>query len=280
MPVYSPPLPDPDPAAELLARCDEVRLLQLDWYDEADAAMEDVLEMVRRYGLPKCLERFGNHYLNLRGEPPLGRDPGRDPSPGAAPGASGIQPLSPEAMAARVAGRMSDGVDAASASSLLLRGRAVRALLADADALRAAVLRVGQEVTARLGPAASGSSHVVSYQPLPSAGALVLKCRDAASRAAAEAAAGALVLGSAGGGGGCGPGAAGASELAVLPCRTPYEIKPREEVQALWDGKDEGGPGPTTGSREGEVERLRWALETWDRLIALSEEWAEESYLT
>ncbi|KAG2491235.1 hypothetical protein HYH03_010443 [Edaphochlamys debaryana] len=178
---------------------------------------------------------------------------------------------------------MADGADAASASSLLLRGRAVRALLADADALHDTMLSVDRELTERLGPAASGSSRVVSYQPLPSAGALVLHCSDAAARAAAEAAARSLVeqggVGAGGGGGGEDAGATEA-ELAVLPCHSSYNIDPLKEVQALWDGKEEGGPGPATGSREGEVERLRWALGTWDRLIALSEEWAEESYLT
>ncbi|KAG2491223.1 hypothetical protein HYH03_010432 [Edaphochlamys debaryana] len=178
---------------------------------------------------------------------------------------------------------MADGVDAASAFSLLLRGRALRALLADEDALHDTMLGVDRALTERLGPAASGSSHVVSYQPLSSAGTLVLHCSDAAARAAAEAAAGSLVeqgrVGACGGGGAKDAGATQA-ELAVLPCHSSYDIDPLKEVQALWDGKDEGGPGPATGSREGEVERLRWALETWERLIALSEEWAEESYLS
>ncbi|KAG2491519.1 hypothetical protein HYH03_010095 [Edaphochlamys debaryana] len=275
------------PVLEVLARCDEVRLAGLKW--EAGASVEDVLEVARRYGLPRHLDREGNARVRLWEAGPLQRR--SQPGLSAAPRLLS-PPLALGDVVERALAHMAAEADPARATSLLLRGAAVRQLLARPTHLRMRLEELSGELEDRLGPGAvdqwgrqerrvssyqalpgATRRYVLSYQALSCAGALVLCCSDAAARVAAAEAAQRLLGGCGAGGeaGGVGEGLSDAVEAkAMSGSGLWYRSGDVAKVlQALWDGAEEGGPGPATGSREGELARLRWLLETWEGLEGL-----------
>ncbi|KAG2491514.1 hypothetical protein HYH03_010091 [Edaphochlamys debaryana] len=240
--------PDPDPAAELLARCDMVDLVYMEM--EEGASAEALLEALRRKGPPPS---------------PPALMPGLPPSPVSMPA---------------IVGKAVQRMAAAPASStfgvevfLLLRGSAVRVLLAVPAALHAWAQQLAKEVAAGTpGPGQGWRLRVSGYQSLPTAGAVVVECgTGAAGLAAAEAAAEvARQLAGAGGDGGVPDGGISDGSAAAVLDAVPTGLGIDSAlIQALWDGAEEGGPGPATGSREGEVARLRWLLETWEGLGGL-----------
>ncbi|KAG2491523.1 hypothetical protein HYH03_010099 [Edaphochlamys debaryana] len=258
---------DTDPAAaELLARCDTVDLKDMELVEGLSTAA--VLEAVRHYGLPRRLVfdvagRWSSLQLRREGPPPS-QPKARPPGPLPAP-------LPLPALLERAVGRMAatpgpTGQGPWGPPFLVLRGSAVRELLADPTALHAWALQLAEKVAAGgRGPAAVGG-RVHGYRPLPSAGAVILECGTGAAANAATKAA--RQLAGAGGGGRC----PAARVLEAIQTRLDTYQAAVQVLQALWDGEEEGGPGPATGSREGELARLRWLLETWEGLEGLPEE--------
>ncbi|KAG2491503.1 hypothetical protein HYH03_010080 [Edaphochlamys debaryana] len=155
-------------------------------------------------------------------------------------------------------------------ATLLLRGPGLHMLLASPAALEVWVRQLVADATAALPKAAAVQVRYQRrgffFQPLHSAGALTLECGS--DELAAAAATAARRLAGSGGAGGAG-GVAAALLLEALPTPLSFDAGLQQVLQALWDGAEEGGPGPATGSREGEVARLRWLLETWEGVRAL-----------
>ncbi|KAG2491522.1 hypothetical protein HYH03_010098 [Edaphochlamys debaryana] len=256
---------------------------------EKGASTEAVLEAARRYGLPRALihdEMWAS--LRLRRDEAAGttgariRDWG---APSASPPARVPGPLPPPMPLPDLLERAVERLAATTRPTspgplhpvlLLLRGSAVRELLADPTALHAWAQQLAKGVAAGgRGPAVAGSLHVSRYRPLATAGAVVVECGYgtaglAAAEAAAEVARQLVAAGSKSDGA---PG--GSAEASAAPAACVFEAIQTglrvngalmQVLQALWDGAEEGGPGPATGSREGELARLRWLLETWEGL--------------
>ncbi|KAG2491513.1 hypothetical protein HYH03_010090 [Edaphochlamys debaryana] len=273
MKVGAADLHDPDPATELLARCKQVDLERM--LIAEPGSVEAVLEAARCYGLPQWVEYRELRVRLRKGDAP--RPSPHAPAPGPLP-----PPMPLPALVERAVKRMASAPVSDSSwgpVGLLLRGSAVRVLLAVPAALHAWAQQLAKEVAASgPGPGAAGRLQVSGYRSLPTAGAVVLECGSGpGGRAAAEAAAEvARQLAGAGGDGGSAPG--GSAEASAAPAACVLEAIQMgrridaalmEVLQALWDGAEEGGPGPATGSREGELARLRWLLESWERLRGL-----------
>ncbi|KAG2491505.1 hypothetical protein HYH03_010082 [Edaphochlamys debaryana] len=249
----------------LLARCDEVKLgtlgLAQGW------SVEVALEAVRRYGLPGCIYHGATAWAGVCFQhklPPPAADPGPAPPPVPPP-----LPLAAvvERVVQRVAGSASD--PESQSRHLLVRGPGMRALLSAHTVLRAWIGQVAElieESSPVLEHPCDNPCYVRRYRALPSAGALVLECWDGPSAQAGVRAAREL-LGLRPGGEEEGDEVCGAVE--VLRTHRSAEMAFDKVLQALWDGAEEGGPGPATGSREGELARLRWLLETWEGLDRL-----------
>ncbi|KAG2483258.1 hypothetical protein HYH03_017856 [Edaphochlamys debaryana] len=284
----------PDPAAELYARCDKIRVVELKGGDHLSAT----LSLLRLVGTPEDLmwtvamdNSFGNIALrdteeeaaqsdddvsSACGEGGGGAAGGGDGSsggggPGGGRGGAWSRPDKPplavlplEGISSRVFECMATATEGCRDDCLLLRGPYVRGLIA-ADAARTALGDWLQQVSA---DAAEGS--VRRYRVLPSAGALVVDCRtSAAAKAVAEAAR--RLGGAAGDGSG-----SGGAVVEVVHSKLSWTCAIQEVLQALWDGEGEGSAEAPAGRAEAagsafqsELERLRCLLETWEGLRAL-----------
>ncbi|KAG2483252.1 hypothetical protein HYH03_017850 [Edaphochlamys debaryana] len=268
-------LPDPDPAAALLARCAKVELGALK--GSSKGSPRGAISLMRKLGVPRSLEWDAGRGL-------LATVSLTEPKPGA----DKRRPvLELRTVVESVVQRMASSAGAPD-SILLLRGPFMRGLLSVPAGLRPILRHL---ISA---PGVSPPLRTVSCRALPAAGAVVLGLRLHKSPAAAAEAARRLAEAAGGG-----PEAAGVVMLEVLCPSLPLEAAIQQELQALWDGDvdgeergvgatteeqakaDVGGgagaeAGPTSGSSAGgggggpmdELDRVRCLLETWDRLRA------------
>ncbi|KAG2491506.1 hypothetical protein HYH03_010083 [Edaphochlamys debaryana] len=255
-------VPDAGAAEVLLARCSEVQLGSLNV--DAGASVEAVERAARLYGLPARISHHalsvGGVYLRQGDAPPLGASGLKLPS---IPLPPAPLPLRPAAVVERVVERLAAAAGTSSEafnSCVLLRGTYVRELLAHPTARRIWVGGLAWVTNA----ASNGQGTVEAFWTLPSVGAVVLQCGrgptgQAVAEVAAEKARGCQVVAE------MDP-AAAAGLIEALTTGPSVEYSVDRVLQALWDGAEEGGPGPATGSREGELARLRWLLETWEGL--------------
>ncbi|KAG2484411.1 hypothetical protein HYH03_016825 [Edaphochlamys debaryana] len=290
------PLPDPNPAAELLARSTAVLLSGM---RSSDASTESVLRLTRLLGAPEVFElrAQGPMPLELRLQlpRPLPSAPPSSPGPNggvrnalsssraalspdaragvdANSGVQNVEPLAPAAVLERVVRRMVDGGGAAAGepsgrpdtgwtAEVLLRGPAVQALLEDAPALRMKAKRISRQV-AEADPAAVAGlePHLFSvhrYQSLPAVQAVLLLCDgEAAALAAVEAA---RSLAQSAGLAGEAQGSGQALPPAPLQAglaAVSLSAAGRQVLEAIWEGKEDGAPHNLAV-----LDRLRWILQ-------------------
>ncbi|KAG2485397.1 hypothetical protein HYH03_015883 [Edaphochlamys debaryana] len=306
---------DPDPAAALLARCDEICSDKL----SGGASAQATYGVIQRLGLPKQFAwdagpgvRVEVRLRPFKPTPPAGvrrQRGGGDggdgqPQPAAPLEASELLRRALERMRWR-AGRPRERY------LLLLSGRTVQRLLPDPHALAAWLQRLGADAAAGGGDTDEGGP-VASYRALPDVGCVVLACRSEAAWDAVlwaamwtappplgSATGGAADIGSGGDGGGSGSGGSGGGgtastsaggggggggggryDLTAEPAAMGWGEALRKVLQALWDGKPRRGAHTNAGAPSsrsdggpaGELDRVRWLLETWEGLRTLPSE--------
>ncbi|KAG2483249.1 hypothetical protein HYH03_017847 [Edaphochlamys debaryana] len=253
------PTDDAGAAAALYARCDKVVVEEM---VVREGAEEAALGVMRLTGLPATLEwrsDWPSHGSVLLRPPnsAAGRPVG----------------LSPSAVGQRAVERMA-AADGPGATSVLVRGPAVRVLLA---APAAATLWVEQLVRGATQIEEPERPQCTLYT-LPSAGAIMLKCASPEAAEAVAAAARRLAQ-TAASEDGAGAGA-GAALLDVRRSSLHWHDATTQVLQALWDGEEGGveeaggagaeapggggGIAPTSGAcTPAELERVRCLMETW-----------------
>ncbi|KAG2494188.1 hypothetical protein HYH03_007546 [Edaphochlamys debaryana] len=251
---------DPDPAAPLYARCDQVQLSEM-WLGRTE--LDAVLAVAREIGVPRCMAWSGpihNVSIQLGPDlPPFG-DPGPAPAEPVAPPRQRLQPLPLAALTEAVARCMAAA--GGNGKTLLLRGPGLFGLLTVPEALKVWMQRLSRDTEASF-----------DYRALPAASAVVVACGDEEGARRLAQAVGALVADSAGAG-------AGAAPIEATPTRLSFHAALDEVLQALWDGAEagageagaqlSGGGWADAGSGgQSELERLECLLDTMRGLEGL-----------
>ncbi|KAG2491203.1 hypothetical protein HYH03_010413 [Edaphochlamys debaryana] len=238
----------------LAARCDEMRLRRLAAQSSDLVPMEAVLAIARLLAVPQQLQWSAHPRLEL----PRRRSPSAAGSSAKSGGGGGEEGglsgsgrdvvLTPAQAAPRVLERSVQramGEAAGGGLHLLLLGPAVSSRLVDQWELRDWVAELSSQATEGLPPQPFKPKPLTQFRALPSFGAVELACAPGRVAAVAEAGrrAGAAVL------------TAGCSVDSALA----------QVLGAVWSGEEAGGPGADVG----DVDRLRWLLETVEAVEAL-----------